>query len=517
MISLLTAVSLTVFAAPAKHERIVSVQIDNLTGLATSIGKLGNLLGNPMLGTMAAGQLGALAAENFAPMSSEPNKTVLLSLYLDSEKPLGSDPVVTAVYPLEGTVKEFLASRSNLKQENGVITVEKGLFAVGSSDGRWLAFASDPAWTKVALKDIPEAMKPTHGDSIRIRLSEKGLAVIADLMRTAQEKLVKMAEGDAALRKQMMVSRQRLEQVVRLVREISAFMLGVKISDQGLDFGYRLAPRVGGELAKVGRQALAPSGLFAGVGSDAVSASAWAKDSGSWCGAREGAEGLKALVALLDLAKADFGLDVRRFLTVEQKGGRSRLALDIPAFVRVLQDLQGNSATHREIERKLADEKFLNAELDKVNAILKGQNHPFVAACPAGEGEFAITGYSAVAPMAQRFAATLPEVSAKPVYQASFFSLYSLFQAVRPTVLGLLSPQDRANLKPVLEILPPEGKDGIAAAAWAEKGELRGVMRVSAGELKRLAQSIATVISCQSIRAMRQGAMPKADASDNDD
>ena len=108
----------------------------------------------------------------------------------------------------------------------------------------------------------------------------------------------------------------------------------------------------------------------------------------------------------------------------------------------------------------------------------------------------------AVAPSGERrFAVALPEVAANRPSGLFYLSLYSLVRDnALPLVLKGLPKQKQAEVKGLLDALPPAGANGaIAGAVWYEKsGSCSFMMRVTTDEIRNYGAAANAVMAAQS-------------------
>jgi len=114
---------------------------------------------------------------------------------------------------------------------------------------------------------------------------------------------------------------------------------------------------------------------------------------------------------------------------------------------------------------------------------VKGFTPP--AAAPFGEG---------------RFAAVVPEAVANRPCSMFYLSLYSLVRDnVLPIVLKAVPDEEKAQIKAVVDVLPPAGANGaMAVAAWYEKsGSCSFLFRITKDEIKNLGAAVNAVMAAQ--------------------
>jgi hypothetical protein len=104
----------------------------------------------------------------------------------------------------------------------------------------------------------------------------------------------------------------------------------------------------------------------------------------------------------------------------------------------------------------------------------------------------------------RRFAAAVPEVAANRPGGMFYLSLYSLVRDdVLPIVMKVVPPAKKAEVKAVLDVLPPAGANGaVAGAVWYEKnGSCSFLMRVTKDEIRNYGAAANAVMAAQSQKA----------------
>ena len=240
-------VILTSVVAFAAQEKVGTIQIDNMTGLAKSCTKLGDMLGNPMASSVVTGALANNSSvKYFGPMRADAGVSVVLGLYLDAAK-LGctneNDEVMafTVVYPVVGGKAKFLKLHQDAKEQDGVVRVDDDEFTAFSADGKWATKAKTAALAKAALADVELAQKRMGGDAARIRVNKKGLNALAE----AIDKAVKEEK-----------SADWLKPLGESIKGATAAVGALKVSDSGIDFNGSLKAASDSALAKFGKTSL---------------------------------------------------------------------------------------------------------------------------------------------------------------------------------------------------------------------------------------------------------------------
>ena len=106
----------------------------------------------------------------------------------------------------------------------------------------------------------------------------------------------------------------------------------------------------------------------------------------------------------------------------------------------------------------------------------------------------------------RRFAAAMPEVAANRPSGVFYLALYALVRDdVLPIVLKAMPKQQKAEVQPFLDVLPPAGANGaIAGAVWCEKdGSCSFLMRVTNDEIRSYGAAANAVMAAQSQKAVK--------------
>ena len=481
----------------AAKEKVATVQIDNMTGLAKSCAKLGELLGNPMASSMASGALANNpAAEYFGPMRADAGVSVAIGLYLDADRldfTNKTDDVMscTVVYPVIGGKAKFLKQHKDAKEQDGVIMVDDDEFTAFSADGKWATTAETAALAKAALADIETAQKKMDGDAVRVRVNKKGLNALAKVLdKVAKE------ENSAGW----------LKPFVESVRSATAAVGAVKVSDAGLDFNGSLKAASDSVLAKFGKGSLGADPLkFAAK--DAVYARAIAPG-----GTLRSNLTVDAQMKLVFKLVKDLGVDVDKFLSYAVKGDDLRIVGDVKSAIDYFKGAETNGLKAA-FEKKAGDKDFMDRLTAEYSEAMD-KNTVFEPCTRALNLSFAVKGYAGAASLAERYAATLPEAAAKKPFDCAFLSYLSIVNAAIPGVIESLDEEQRAMAQPLLAQLPKEGKGGVASALWREGDTFKGLCRISADELKGIGAAVNVGMSFAMMNAMK-GAAARASAAAN--
>ena len=453
----IAAVSLSAFAA---WERIGALQVADVTVQGAAIAKLGIFMGNPL----AAAGMAAMVADTptlkfFGPVRDKTPMAYVVFLdgeafAKDSEDAL--DNLEFAVlYPVSVSKEEFLKRHKGSSETNGVVVVKGDMFDEGNSDettyvvfsedGKWVGASDKIDQAKLALAEIPATVKSMNGDVVRLRVDEKAFKAIQ-----AAAKADKDADPD----------------LVETLGYSKALSIGIKVSDLGIDIRGTMQFDKDSEGDKCGLKPLGQS-PFASAGKDAIYADAQAEDAGS-SGQLSEAKWAE-LIALLK----KHGLDIVKFVTLTRsEKGDLKMVLDAKAICKAAND-------------KGAFEKFDMEKFLEDTKGLKAKNR-FSAKSPAYALSMSIKGFTPQWPIAERFAATLPEAASKKPYAVSFFSLSSALKAGAGEAVAAMPEEQRTMMKPVLDQLSTETKGGCASMLWRQDDVHRMFFRISADECKCL-------------------------------
>ena len=453
--TVLAAVSISAFAA---WDRLGSVQVADMTSVSTAVAKLGQMVGNPMVSAAAASGIADMSIlKFFGPMRKNSSMTFTLlmdpaAFAKDVSEGLGQLEYAV-LYPTTVSKAQFLKRHEGSYETNGVIVVKGDFdgddldtaktYVVFSEDGKWAGASDNIEQCRLALKDIALSKKPMNGDIVRVSLKPAAFGYICRSM----EKSGDMSKAD-----------------LDSLKEVRSVMLGLKVSDLGIDIKGSMKFRDGSDFANIGRKSLADDALaFADKG--AFSATAYAEGSGKSRDMTD--EEWNAGVALCK----KYGIDVAKFLARTKAKDVSRYTFDMAALFKFITE-------NEEGFGKIDFEKFF-AELREIGSGGKGQVNG-----PAGACVFCVKGFESQWSVSERFAATLPEVSGKKPFAVSFMSMSSLLKALVPHALALVPEDQREMIGPALDAFVTESKCGIAAAYWREGEAVKGLMRISADEIR---------------------------------
>lgn len=493
-------VILTSVVAFAAQEKVGTIQIDNMTGLAKSCTKLGDMLGNPMASSVVTGALANNSSvKYFGPMRADAGVSVVLGLYLDAAK-LGctneNDEVMafTVVYPVVGGKAKFLKLHQDAKEQDGVVRVDDDEFTAFSADGKWATKAKTAALAKAALADVELAQKRMGGDAARIRVNKKGLNALAE----AIDKAVKEEK-----------SADWLKPLGESIKGATAAVGALKVSDSGIDFNGSLKAASDSALAKFGKTSLGANPLkFAAK--DAVYARATAPG-GTLRSNLTVDDQMKLVFKLIK----DIGVDIDKFLSYAVKGDDLRIVGDVKSAIDYFKGAETNGLKAA-MQKKTDDKDFMERLMGEYSEAAN-KKLAFEPCTRALNLSFAIKGYAGSAPLSERFAATLPEAAAKKPFDCSFLSYVSVANAIVPAVIASLDEEERAMVQPLLAQLPKERKGGMASVAWREGDTFKLLCRISADEVKGIGAAVNVGMSFAMMQAMKGASGAAGSLGDEDD
>lgn len=452
------AVSISAFAA---WERVGSLQVADMATQGAAVAKVGSFIGNPLA---AAGMAAAIAdsplLKFFGPMR---DKTPMsFALFLDGEE-LAKDPSgvldsleYAVLYPVSISKDDFIKRHPGSYATNGVVVVKGDLFdeadsnkttyVAFSDDGRWAGASDKVEQAKLALGEIASAAKSMDGDVARLRVNEKAFKALTAMAKTGKD-------IDA--------------EIVSALESYQTASLGLRVSDLGIDARAAIHFKEGSEGSKCGLKQLGQS-PFAFAGKDAIYADVQAEDAGNAGQLSE--EGWAQAISLCK----KHGLDILKFVSMGKSDKGLKIVFDVAALCKMLKENDG-----------AAFEKFdVDGFMKEVQATKAAKK--FSAKTPAYALAGAVKGFVPQWPVAERFAATLPEAATKKPYAASFFSISSTLKAVAGESAAFVPEEQRAMMKPVLDQLATETKGGCACMFWRQGDAHRVFFRVSADECRCL-------------------------------
>ena len=450
------AVSLSALAA---WERVGSLQVADMSTQGAAVAKVGSFIGNPLA---AAGMAAAIADNSlikfFGPMREK--TPMSFAIFLDGDKISASpaeslDSLEFAVlYPVAATKDDFLKRHEGAAETNGVIVVKGGLFdeddsdsttyVVFSDDGKWAGASDKLDQAKLALGEIAAASKSMDGDVARLRVDEKAFKAIASAVKSAKD-----------VNPDLLAS----------LESATSLSLGLRVSDLGIDVRMAMRFAKGSENDKCGLKPLGQT-PFAFAGKDAIYADAQAEGAGSAGQLTE-----ESWAQIISVFKKN-GLDVLKFVSLGKTEKGLRLVFDVAAICKAAKEPDGGPFAKFDVDG------FAKAAQEIKPA------KKFTADTPAYALAAVVKGFVPQWPVAERFAATLPEAASKKPYAVSFFSISSIVKATAAESAAFIPEEQRAVMKPVLDQLAVETKCGCATMFWRQGDVQRVFFRISADECR---------------------------------
>lgn len=462
----LVATSISTFAA---WERVGALQVADMTTLGEASGKVGQMVGNPMVSAGVASAIADMSTlKFFGPM--RPKTTMVFTLMVDSDK-LSTDPEeafdeveYAVLYPISLSKEEFIKRHEGAFVTNGVVVVKGDIegddlddektYVVFSRDGKWVAASDKVAQCHIALKDIRIAEKSMEEEVVRLMIEPLAFKAIVGFASKNED-----ITPDA----------------LAYIKSVKSVVAGAKVSERGVDIVAGIKIKDGSALSHIGHKPLKANPL-AFAGKSAFSVVAQAEDSGARSDIT--AEQWGALVALCKKHK----IDIQPILSRNSADGKSVYTVDIAALFKFFQE--GEKTLEKfDLEKFINDltETFKDDKLE-----VKG---------PACAFAFSVKGFESQWTLAERFAATLPEVTSKKPFYVGFFSFSSLLKSMVPHMLTLVPEEQREAMKPFFDSFAVEQKCALASAYWREGDEIKMIARISADEIRGLGGIFTGVMS----------------------
>lgn len=475
--------------AAAATEKVASIQIPEMNALVKSAAKAGELVGYPMLGTMASMALvDNPVVETLGALREGENAIVVL--YADGEKlatmknpmELSSGCDAAVVYAPAKSKQDFLLSKPGLEEKDGAIEVDE-TFVAFAEDGKWAAAATSAEFAKRAVAEcLADAKAPMDGDFIRVSLAKSAIKCIASLMEEAKKTAVADANDKAAF-----------DNLINVLGMVDDYRFGARIGDAGLDIWVKCKTVDGSEVSKIGLTPLAGDALgFAPA--DSVYALAGAKGCGY--NAAKSVEAIKGAVGFFK----DGGCNTDWFKS-DANGTVFKLSLDVIAAVKYF------NADGKEKVDALDPMKFMEKykELARDANKMSAQAEPF-------SFSFAMPGVKSKLPVSTLFARILPEAGAKKPYLVGVYRVYSFVKALAPSLVEMLPENERAMLNAAVATLPADDAAASVFAAYRDGADTSGIMRFSADEIRGYAAIFNAFVSYQALKEASSG-----DEADEDD
>ena len=243
----------------------------------------------------------------------------------------------------------------------------------------------------------------------------------------------------------------------------------VSLTGKGLDLDMTIDTVEGSELAKTGLKKFSVKDPFAGAGTDALAAVAYAADSGS-------SDIYETIGKIVSLA-AKYGISTK-WLAASKNGRLVKAVIDLPALVQYLQT--GAAADFAKLDGNAAAQQDIKA------AFSTG----FKAAGPEQTLAFGLKGARAYAAPSQRFAKTLPEAASLPGFGYAVCSYYSLVKNIAEQLSKLPAFGGDATLSALVSTLPPDAGCDIASVSWREGSAMRCLVRANPAEMKGISSAV---------------------------
>lgn len=493
------SVALPVFAAP---EKAVVIRVADTASIVSAVSKLGEFAGNPMLAAMAAPGISANpATELFGPARA--GVPMMAVVYADTEKAKACSPAAALslvescqlafLYPVAKGKAAFLEAHEGAVEKDGVIKIAEpdDTFVAFSADETWVAMADDAARARDALANVQRAAEPLKGDLVRAKVTPAGLAFLMPVIEAAcKESIATKGKG----------AQEALAESFKWLRQIKTLNLALRVDEAGLTVRTKMVPVEGSDFEKITPGTLSGDAL-AFAGADAFYARAYAKNYIQ--------ENFDAQWKEFTGFVAKQGLEMA-WLTCTKQGATRTLTFDFDGCVKYF------TTTGKAKFDAINPETFMQ---DYYATMSEGWTaRPFEG--PAGAFALTLKGVPMKSTAAARFARIAPEAAAKKPCSMMVFSPYTAIRALAPKAVALLPEEEAAVVKPMLQMLPPEGPGGIAAYDWREGKDFYSVMRVSPDEIKGISTLIQTCVGYavqQQMKAMQFEVDDDDDDEDDDD
>ena len=482
---------------------IASLQVASEETLSQAAGKLGEAIGQPMVGMMLAGQIAqSPIARVLGPTRA--GSSVVVPLYVDVEKSLAQTNIAlneiidyAIVYPLAKSKDDLLNAFSDAVETNGYwhvtrpseeMSILKDGYFKFSDDGQWFVLSPKAQFLSKGLSAIPLAKKPMDGDAVRLRVSSDGFEwlsknldrAIADLKSGSKNR----AASDSKISTEGPMGVCTTEIDVRQAEELKFWCdgfkgacLGLALDDRGLGLRWLGAMREDHAIQAYGKNKLAPQAL------------AFAKDNTFFASAEAAGANLSMYEKwqkMVAVAKKH-GFDLS-FLKEVKAENQLQLVIDVEAAQNYFSGSMTNSLAKINPESFVKDLKESVAGADSAKRF-SGSLSLF--AIGASNIKSSITAE-------QRFANALPELAPKELDSKSVVSLGLLIKALMPAYLATLDESMRTMVAPMMAQLPDAGNAGIACGAWRENNNMFMQLRIPMAEFR----SISCVVNLAMAQAM---------------
>ena len=452
--------------AVATPEKALTIQITDINGLTKAATKAGELVGYPMLGTLAAmGLADNEAVQMFgAPRNGENG---LFVIYADPEKITGENSLEPAftngdlgiafIFAPTKSKQDFLLTNKDAgaEEKDGVISLA-GMSIAYAEDGKWVAVASSPDFAKTALTDAADAQKPMDDDVLRFNVKAPAIKIASVIFK------------EAAAKNPTDPQMKSLLEGLPLLEMIDSYCVGMRINDAGLDCRGKLCPVAGSELSKFALKSI-EGDAFAGIPDSSIYTVVGAEGAGS-----EGEAFVKLLEGLVGFFK-EGGCDTSWFKR-EGEGTVAHMTLDLPAAIKYF------TGEGKEAVDKLDPEKFiakyyeLAAECNKCSANSK----PF-------KFSLAFAGVQPTGAQGAVFAKTLPEAADKKPAMIGLYRCYSAIKALAPLLAEFAPEEVKSMINAAVATLPADDDAAIAMVQFRDGDALGFLARISANEIRGFA------------------------------
>lgn len=473
--AIVAALAITANAGKA-YEKIGGMQVVDAAGLTTAVMKLGEISGNTMVAAMAAAKITELPSSDFFGPTRQ-GCSIYLPFYIDSED-LASDEDLddfiddiqfAMVYPMALPKDEFAKMHPGAIETNGMLCVRGELlkareewdddsvvYVAFSEDGKWAVASKKPEQVALASADLVIADTPMASDVVRFNITPRGVASIRKFITDAE--------------------------VSRVVNGLDSLAAAFRINNAGIDIRGTVMLVPGSELSEFGTATLADD-PFAFADGGAISATADAYTDHSIV--------VKQLDGSIAVC-AENGVDLKPFVSCVETGDTCRISIDIGSAIKHFSEASG---------------KYDDVDMDKISADLEALQASLGSIKPAVKPygvSLSVAGYKPKFSASQRFASVLPEAKGRKLCYASVSSVSALVQAAVSSVLPVLDDRRRAEVAPMVALLPTECIGGLAAADWREGDRLKFIARLSADELRNLVTGFTTAFTYSMMMRSKQ-------------
>ena len=505
MLVAIAAAAIPLFAA---QEKLLAVKIADNAEIVRAVGKFGEFTGNAMIGAMVSGAIqSAPHVAFFGPMRNGASAAFLIygdTSASDLEK-ISNSAKRAVVYPMQDKKDAFLKRHpKSVVGKDGVIKVTKGALdmfgkngchVVFSKDGKWAAAADDAKTAKAALADEKFYSKSNEGDLARLYVMPAGIKLASMAIEKAAAE--KPAEADGKL------DAENAKVAVEFIKKIKAGYLAIAVNDKGIDLSGSVLPVEGSDLAAIGKKGtIDPVKALSAAQADSVSTSVYAP----------GLFNASTFAETIDMAidaLAKNGIKTE-FMKYSRKGNNVACALDIKKAVEYISG-EGKKALEK------VDDKAFEESMEKVSQNISKTWYKYDQDTKSGMIAIAMPPYKPEKSPSAMFTGVFSkdEIRKDAVF-AAVYSFYDIVKVVIGELMKVVKDPEFDQLKPLMAMLPPEGNGGCGAMSWVEKGKIRGLYRISPGEIKGIS-SFANIAMASMMSKAAAGAQMSFDDDDDDD